>query len=129
MSSTTKKAPIDSDSKEYAESLETTQQMYQALSDYERSLKDETNQKKSMIAREIDRMGEVYMDEIDEKFEILEEERQEMVDYIIHNTQQTLVKKRELDNMTHGEVKSIYIKAQDTKKPWYRSFIEYLMGW
>ena len=103
--------------------------MYKALSDYERSIKEESNQKKSAIAREIARMGEVYMEEIDEKFEIEEEERQEMVDYIIHNTQQTLVKKRELDNMTHGEVKSIYIKVQDTKKPWYRNLIEFLMGW
>jgi hypothetical protein len=129
MSSTTKKTPIDPKSKEYADSLQTTFDMYRELSDYERSIREEDNAKKRLIAKEIELMGEKFINEIDTKHALKEEERQEMVDYIIHNTQQTLVMKRDLDHMTYEEVKSIYIKAQDTKKPWYRLLLEYLMGW
>lgn len=129
MSSTTKKTPVDEESQEYIDSLETTPQMYRALSDYERTLKDENDKKKSMIAREIANMGEVYIDEIETKHEEIEIERLDMIDFIIQTTEQKLVKARDLRNMSHEEVKSIYIKAQDTKKPWYRLLIEYLMGW
>lgn len=129
MSSTTKKAPIDPKSKEYAESLLTTTQMYHQLSEYERSIKEENDIKKRKIASEISKMGDVYIDEIDRKHQEKENERLDMIDYVIHNTKENIIKVKELKNMPYEDVKSIYIKAKDYKKSWWRLFIEFIMGW
>lgn len=129
MSSTTKKTPIDPKSKEYADSLMTTSQMYRALSDYERSIREENDIKKRKIADEISKMGNIYLQEIDDKHELKEQERLDMIDYVVGNTGQKFAKVRDLNNMSYDEIKSIYIKAKDSKKSWYRLFIEFIMGW
>lgn len=129
MSSTTKKTLIDKKSQEYIDSLQTTSQMYRALSDYERAVKEENDHKKKMFAKEVANMGEVYMEEIDTKHEEIENERLDMIDFIIETTEEKLVKVRILRKMSHEEVKSIYLKAQDSNKPWYRLLIEFFMGW
>jgi hypothetical protein len=129
MSSTTKYPLIDKNSIKESEELETTEQLYRSLSDYERMVKDENDSKKTMIANEIARMGEQFIDEIDTKEKLKEDERLDMIEYIISTTEQKLVKVRDLNNMNHEEVKPYYLKAQDQSKPWYRLFIEFLMGW
>lgn len=128
MSTKTKSPLIDKESQEYLDSLETTPQMYRALSDYERSISEENDSKKRMIAKEIANMGDQYMKEIDNKHEIIENERLNMIQFIIQTTEQTLVPAKELRKMSYDEVKSIYVKAQDTKKPWYQLFIEFIIG-
>jgi len=129
MSSTTKYPLIDKNSIKELEGLETTEQLYRGLSDYERMIKGENDSKKMMIAAEIARMGEQFIDEIDTKDQLKEEERLNMIDYIISNTEQKLVRVSELNNMNHEEVKPYYLKAQDQSKPWYILIIEFLMGW
>lgn len=129
MSSISKKQSINSKSEKETDKLQKTFDLYHDFAEYEKSIKEEGDVKKIMIANEIARMGEAYIQEIDIKQEEKEKERQEMVDYIIQTTEQTLVKKRDLDVMSYEEVKSIYIKAQDTKKSWYRLLFEFLMGW
>lgn len=129
MSSTTKKTPIDPASKEYEDSLMTTSQMYRALSDFERSIKNENDIKKNRIANEIANFGNQYVEEIEIKHQIKEDERQDMVNFIIRNKKLDMPKVREIKNMPYEDVKSIYIKAKDEKKSWYRLLIEYLMGW
>lgn len=129
MSSTTKYPLIDENSiKELAE-LDTTEELYHKLSEYERMVNEENDSKKMMIANEIARMGEHYIEEIDTKETLKEEERLDMIEFIISTTEQKLVKVSELNNMTHEEVKPYYVKAQDQSRPWYRLIIEYLMGW
>lgn len=129
MSSTTKYPLIDADSIKANDELETTEQLYRGLSDYERSIKDENDSKKRLVADEIARMGEHFIDEIDTKEQLKEEERQDMIEFIVSTTEQKLVKVSELNNMNHEEVKPYYLKAQDHSKPWYRLMIEFLMGW
>lgn len=128
MSSTTKRTPIDKESQEYLDTLMTTPQMYRALSDYERSIKEENDVKKRMIANEIAAMGDIFIQEIDEKHELIEEERLDMIEFIIQTTKEELVPAKELRNMSHDEVKSIYVKAQDSKKSWYQLLLEFITG-
>lgn len=128
MSSTTKKTPIDKKSQEYLDSLETTEQLFRNLSDYERMCREENDQKKRMIAEEIASMGEHYVEEINNKHKQKEEERLDMIDYIIETTKEKLVKAYDLKQMTYEEVKSIYVKAQDSKKSWFTLLIEFIMG-
>ena len=129
MSSTTKKTPIDPESQRQADELQTTFDLYREYSEYERKVKEENEMRKRHMASEIARDAEHFINEIDQKEELKEQERQEMGLYILKETQETVVSKAELDNMTHEEIKSIYIKVQDSKKPWYRLLLEFLMGW
>lgn len=129
MSSTTKKTRIDPKSKEYVDSLMTTSDMYRALSDYERSIKEENDIKKRRIAKEIENMGQHYLDEIDRKNQEKENEKNEMIKSIVSLKDESFIKLSDLNEMSYDEVKSIYIKVMDSKKPWYRLFIEFIMGW
>ena len=129
MTVTTKKTKIDPDSQLETDSLDTTSDLYRKLSDYERQERDQTEKKKQRIAREIERMGEEFIDEIDNKQELKEQERMDMIDFIINKTEQNLVKSKVLYDMPIEEVKSIYVKAQDYDKSWVKIFFEFLMGW
>ncbi len=129
MTVTTKKAKIDPNSQKETDALDTTSDLYRKLSDYERIEKNQTEQKKNRIAREIDQMGEHYLTEIDMKNEVKENERMDMVDFIINKTEQNLVKSKDLYDMPYEDVKNIYVKAQDYNKSWGRIFLEFLMGW
>ena len=129
MTLTTKKTKIDPDSQDETDSLDTTSDLYRKLSDYERIEKEQTNQKKNRIAREIEAMGDQYLEEIDTKNELKEQARMDMVDFIINKTEQNLVRTKDLYDMPYEDVKSIYVKAQDYNKSWGRIFLEFLMGW
>ena len=129
MTLTTKKTKIDQDSQDESDSLATTSDLYRQLSDYERQEKDQTEQKKNRIAREVERMGDQYLEEIDNKHELKEQERMDMIDFIIIKTKEDLVRSKDLYDMPIEEVKSIYVKAQDYDKSWVRIFLEFLMGW
>lgn len=123
MTVTTKKPRIDPNSQKEADELDTTSDLYYKLAEYE------TNQKKDRIAREIESMGSRYLNEIDVKNELKEQERRDMIDFIINKTEQNLIKSKELYDMPIEDVKSIYLKAQDYNKSWVRIFFEFLMGW
>ena len=129
MTLTTKKTKIDPNSQDETDSLDTTSDLYRKLSDYERIEKEQTNQKKNRIAREIEAMGDQYIEEIDTKNELKEQARMDMVDFIINKTEQNLVRTKDLYDMPYEDVKSIYVKAQDYNKSWGRIFLEFLMGW
>jgi len=129
MTVTTKKIKIDPDSQNETESLATTSDLYRQLSDYERQEREQTEQKKNRIAREIERMGVQYLEEIDNKNKLKEQERLNMIDFIIDKTKEKLVRSKYLYDMSIEEVNSYYIKAQDYNKSWIRIFFEFLMGW
>ena len=129
MTLTTQKTKIDPNSQDETDSLDTTSDLYRKLSDYERIEKEQTNQKKNRIAREIEAMGDQYIEEIDTKNELKEQARMDMVDFIINKTEQNLVRTKDLYDMPYEDVKSIYVKAQDYNKSWGRIFLEFLMGW
>lgn len=129
MSSTTKKTPIDPESQKRADELKTTFDLYHEYSEYERKVKEENEMRKKHIASEIAKNANTFIEEINKKEEIKEQERQEMGIYILKETQETIIKKVELDNMTHEEIKSIYVKVKDSKKPWYKLLLEFIMGW
>lgn len=129
MTSTTKKKSINLNSIDDVNKLKTTVEMYRDLSDFERSLKEDVDRKKKSIVKDIEDMGSVYLDEINKKNALKENERLNMVDYIITNTKEKLVRVKNLNNMSYDEVKNIYIRAKHTKKSWFRMLIEFTMGW
>lgn len=129
MTLNTKKVKIDPNSKEEADALDTTSDLYRKFSEYERQERDETNQRKNRIAAQLEAMGEEMLDEIDQKHELKEQERMDMIDVIIDKTKDNLVRPKELYTMSYEDVKSIYVKAQDYNKSWGRILLEFVMGW
>ena len=129
MSSTTKPTPINAESIKKAAELDTTSDLYRKLSEYERSEMEQTNRKKNMVAREMESMGEIYLNEIQVKEEEKESSRLDMIDYIITNTKDELVKPKTLYDMSYEDVKIIHLKAQDNDKSWFRLITEFVMGW
>jgi len=123
MSTSTKKAPIDPKSKAELESQLTTYDMYHQLDEYMRQKKQEQEIKKRSLARKIEAQGPELLKEIEEKNIRVEEERIEMIEYIITNTQEDFGTLKELKEMEYGELKKIQARVVERKKPAWRKFL------
>src|SRR5690242_17883710 len=112
MTTSKKKVNISKESKEEADQLKTTVELYRELSDYERMIAHENDRKKNKMARDLALNGEEYVDEIQTKFTLKEEERIKNVEYILKNaTKDKYGSSRQLYDMSYEEVNSIYTKV------------------
>ena len=128
MTSRTKNPPISEESKKMSESLPKTADLYMELSQFEREQKEITDRKKSSVALDIIANGEEYINEIDEKWQEKDEERMQMIEYLISNTGSKHGTSKKLYQLSHEEIKSIYDKELDNKKPWWKKLIEFFFG-
>jgi len=123
MSSTTKKPIIDPKSKEEVANMLGTDDLYRALDNEMRHEKEISNIKKRRIAKEINEQGEELLYEIEEKNRKKEEQRVSMMEFIDKKSKEKFIKLEELNKLDFDEVKKIYEKVLEWKKPWWQQFI------
>lgn len=99
---------------------------------------DELNLEKKIIEEENKRYlnqfiskltseGDLLINEIEEKEREKEEERLNMITYILNKTKSKLTSENKLKNMTYDEVLKYYKKAEEFK-PWYVHILNMLIG-
>lgn len=126
MSSRTKKPLIDKKSEEEFKSIKTTEQLYRDYDLYLQEQIEEQNRKRNKLAEALYRENNegLGIEEVEANNRRREEERNDCIRYIIKNAEGKFCTNNELYEMDYDEVKRIYLKAQDTKKSWFRKIIE-----
>ncbi len=123
MSTTSKKVPIDPESiKRVAEEL-TTSDMYREFDRYVRMQKDEDDIRKKGLARQLEDIGEEAVGQIEDKFNMREEKRVEMMEFIYQHSQEQFITVKEAKDLPYEDIEPIYNNVVEWEKPWWRKVV------
>jgi len=128
MSSTTKKPKINPESTQRVEETPTTADLYLEHDRYVAFINKDSERKKMSFLRDVESNGETYVDEIDERLELEEDERIDNIEYIYKKSKDKYGTLRELNNMDYEEVKRILFKIQETEKSIWTRLFEFFFG-
>jgi hypothetical protein len=123
VSSTTKKVPIDPESKRLVDEQLSTDDAYRELDGYIRQIKEEENVRKRRLVKLAIHDGEELIQEIDEKHKLKEEKRLSMIEYIFKNTKENFITIKESTKLPYEDLKPIYDQVVEYQKPWWRKII------
>lgn len=133
MSTKTTAPKVSQESRKKIESLKTTQQLYNDLDDYIRNSKSSTERAKERLAKQIETLGDDFVEEIEkksEKEEKLYKEYADKVEFIVKNSGNDNGSLEQLNSMTYQEIDSIYDKVLiESKKGFWSRLFDFLMGW
>jgi hypothetical protein len=128
VSTTSKKPFIDPDSEEFKNSLKNTDDLYRDISEDRRRIKEDLERQKSFIVKKVFDEGENFLGDIEKKNHAKEIEKNNMVNEIVALHKNKYGKANQLYAMSHEEIKSIYVKAKESKKSFIRRLFEFFMG-
>ena len=129
MSIISKKLIIDPKDTEKINELKTTTEMYQEYDEFLRKTKQEQEKKKEILANRFYRIGNEMIEEIENKREEEREERNNKIKFILKNFKNNSIKKSKLNNLNNEDLESIYIKVKESKIPWLKKLINFIMNW
>lgn len=123
MSTRSKKAPVDSESKRLVDEQLSTDDAYRELDQYIRLVKEEENARKRGLVRETIDLGEELLEEIDEKNRLKEEKRLLMIEFIFENSKEEFITVKKSTNLPYEDIEPIYNQVAEWKKPWWRKVV------
>ena len=129
MTNTIKKTIIDPSSRRVIDEVKTTDDLYRDVAEFERQIKVENARRHEMVARTIAETGNELLKEVEIKHQTKEEERIRMIEKIYQLTGEKLITMQNANNLPIEDLKPYLIKAEEEGKPWYKKFLDFLMGW
>lgn len=124
MSTTSKRPKINEDSKNYVESLKTTDDLYRDHNQYIIEVNKVNDIRKKRFVKEIAFEGDNFIDEIEEKYRKEEEDKISKIEYIYDETNEKYGTLKELNNLSSTEIITIYNKVLNSKKSFFRKLID-----
>ena len=128
MSTKTKNINISPNSKRIVDELETTEDLYRGLAEYERQMKLDDKRKRKRLATQFAEIGNEMVENIQEKQKTKEEKRIEIIERIYNLSGDKFVSVKEANELTIEELKPILFNAENINKPWYVKLFDLLMG-
>jgi len=123
MSTKTTKAPVDPESKRQVNEQLTTVEEYRQFDAYLRMMREDENRRKKRMAHQLGDVGEEMVTEIETKNKERERERLRMIHFINKSSGDKFLSLKDAYDMPYEDVKPIYERAIEWKKPWWRKLI------
>jgi hypothetical protein len=129
MSTKTKKPVISEESINKVEELETTLNLYQMIDDERRDAEKVQQQFKQRFAKNIAEHGDELVEQMAANQAKAEEKKAEQILFILRKSGDRNGSRPELEAMTYEKINRIYIRVKESRKSWFRRFIDFVMSW
>jgi len=124
MSTNTRKPKISKKSVDFVNGLKSTDDMYHDYDRYVAEINKSNDNRKRRLATEIGMNGEEYINEINDKYESIENDRITKIEHIYNLVGEKYGTLKELNKKDHSDIIEIYTKVVNSKKSFFKKLID-----